>query len=462
MHAGAGAVVSQAITFLAIPVIFRLYEPADFAPWAVGLAIVTMVGGISTLRYELAVVVERDHLDASALFWFSLVLALLIGALASSVFAFPIIHTWLFPAVSITLFPPMIAAWLITISLVQAMQGWVLHQGAFLVLSVGQISNAIVMNSVQLIGGQAGGGADWLILGSILGQLTFLLVLVIAVMRSSDSPAPLFSCGERIRKLALRHRKFPLFSVPYTLCTIARERIGVVALGMWVGPTEVGLYSQAWRIMNFPVGLTGGAIRPVLFHSAAKQGLSAQESRVGRILTALVVTGSPWLAIVLFRPNELFGLALGDVWYEAGTYAAVIAIPVFLFALRNWMDRILDVAGRQDLNLMIEFVSATTSIAGLVMMLASGSSVLAAVSVQSFILAINYAFFMFVAYKVAGYHVQILGKLAVTCLVLVAAFFMLYQVIGSRISVPAVLVTAGSVAFIFSSISGWFLFRRLK
>jgi O-antigen/teichoic acid export membrane protein len=214
--------------------------------------------------------------------------------------------------------------------------------------------------------------------------------------------------------------------------------------------------------MNFPVGLTSSAIRPVVFHSAAKEGLLAQESRINRILTALVVAGSPWLAIVLFKPEELFGLILGDTWARAGVYAAVIAVPVFLFALRNWMDRILDVAGRQDLNLMVEFVSAVTSLAGLAGMLASGSSVFDAVVVQSSILAVNYAIFMFIAFQVAGYRVRVLYKFAAVCAAIVAVFLVLYQIIGSLVPVPFDIAVAVTIAIIFSGATGWSLFRRLE
>jgi len=445
-----------------MPLLFRLYTPEEFAPWAVALAIATLIGGIATLRFELAIVVERDHADASALFWLAVMLASIVGLLASAVLATPAVQGWVFPDVVAQHTGILVGAWVILSALIQALQGWALHRAAFMEISVAQISNAMVLNAVQISGGYLAGGTGWLIMGSVLGQLTMLTVLMRGVVRSASAPASIMVCPGRIKGLLSRHRRFPVFSLPYTLCTIARERLAVVLLSVWVGPAEVGFYSQAWRVMNFPVGLTSSAIRPVVFHAAAEQGLAAQEARIGRILAALVLLGAPWLGVVLYRPEELFGLVLGDAWSRAGTYAAVFAVPVFLFALRNWMDRILDVAGRQDLNLITEFVSAISSLAGLVLALLAGKPILVAVGIQSAILAVNYGLFMLIAYRVAGYRVAPLGHMTILCVLLVSIFMLLLHVVGSWLSPRYVFFVVGTIALLFNGMAVWPLLRRLR
>jgi len=214
--------------------------------------------------------------------------------------------------------------------------------------------------------------------------------------------------------------------------------------------------------MNFPVGLSGNAIRPVIFHAAAEQGLAAQESHIGKILTALIVMGAPWLAIIMYRPEDLFSVVLGQSWRNAGTYAFMFAIPVFLFMLSNWMDRILDVVGRQDLNLLTEFLSTTTSLAGLVIALASGASILAAVATQSVILALNYALFIVIAYRISGYRLFMLARLLLILVILVVIFLLLLHiVIGQEPDLKAFIWGVVPMSVV-SMISGWFVIRGLR
>lgn len=461
MHAGLGTIVSQIVTMVSIPFLFRLYDPADFASWAVTLSVVMLVGGVSTLRYELAVVIERDRLEASALFWLSLLFGVSVATLASLILIVSPISDWLFGGAVIPYLDFMIATWLILVAMSQALQGWALHDGGFKQISWAQIGNAVMLSVVQLIGGYHGGGAEWLIFGSVVGQLILLLILLRHIFHSS-ALVGLRHCINRIPAVAARYQRFPRFSVPYTLFTIVRERAAVIVLGNWAAPAEVGYYSQAWRIMNLPVGLSSSAIRPVLFHASADQGLSAQESRIAVILAALIVSGAPWLAYILYRPEDLFGVILGEQWRSAGAYAYMLVFPAFLFTLRNWMDRILDVAGRQDLNLLTEIVSAVTSIAAVVIVLASGATALKAVAVQSAILTVNYAVFIVVAYRIAGYKLLTLAKLVALLVGLVAFYwFILLIGVGPETDNTIYMLFVVPVA-IASLIPGAFVIRKLQ
>ncbi|MGH7295759.1 MAG: hypothetical protein ACRELB_12525, partial [Polyangiaceae bacterium] len=128
---------------------FRLYQPSDFAPWAATLAIVSVVGGLSTLRYELAIVVERDPLEASALFWLALLLAVAVGTSGGLVVLVGTLRAWVVAGVPLASYGPSMAAWLVLVSLNQPLMGWALHRGAFLDISIAQIGNAVVMSGVQ-------------------------------------------------------------------------------------------------------------------------------------------------------------------------------------------------------------------------------------------------------------------------------------------------------------------------
>ena len=79
----------------------------------------------------------------------------------------------------------------------------------------------------------------------------------------------------------------------------------------------------------------------------------------------LLLASSPWIGFVVFGNDALFNLLLGEQWWGAGRLAAMLVLPAALFAITNWMDRLLDAIGRQDVNLKVELVAGLASVGAL-------------------------------------------------------------------------------------------------
>lgn len=457
LHAGSGTVISQLVSLACVPILFRLYPPEAFGAWAALMALALLIGAVSTLRYELAIVIERDERDASVLFWFTLLLGITVsvgcGALVGN------IGGRLIPALSGDKQAPIfiICVWSTLVVIAQVAQSWFLRRGDFLAVSQLQISSAVVTNATQLLGGWYGASPLWLIAGSVVGQM-FATGIALRCL-AKHPPQRTFGRWPEIRALAVRHRRFPLFSAPYTLLTIARERAPILVLAALASPAEVGWYSQAWRLVSIPVGVSSSALRPVLFHAAATQGLAAQEQRISRILFLITVIGAPWLGILACNPQTIFGTLLGDAWRNSGTLAAVLAIPAFYFALSNWMDRILDVQGRQDLNLLAEFVTCVLSIGALWVMLSRGFALLDAISAQAAVLALCYVGFIAVAYQISGYRRRTVPQVLALSFVIALGFGFICSVLSDLTTPLAGAALSGIIAGSFSVIMAFRVMR---
>jgi O-antigen/teichoic acid export membrane protein len=94
---------------------------------------------------------------------------------------------------------------------------------------------------------------------------------------------------------------------------------------------------------------------------------------------------------------------LGDQWLDAGYLAAVLVFPAALFTITNWMDRLLDAVGRQDVNLKVETVAGFSSVGVLWLALAAGYSLTVAVLLQSVALVLSYIGFIWICYGIAGW-----------------------------------------------------------
>jgi O-antigen/teichoic acid export membrane protein len=105
----------------------------------------------------------------------------------------------------------------------------------------------------------------------------------------------------------------------------------------------------------------------------------------------------------VFGNDALFNLMLGERWQGAGHFAAVLVFPAALFTITNWMDRLLDAVGRQDINLKVEMVAGLGSVGILWLTLTAGGSITLAVLLQCIALVLTYVAFVWICYGIAGW-----------------------------------------------------------
>ena len=398
---GIGPLLSQILALTLISLLFRLYTPRDFGVWAAVQSIAIIAGSLVSLRFDLALVLERKLEAASQLFF------AIIGVVfcCSIIVGFVIgVSRGLLDSVGFDGTTAVLGwCWLLFVGLSVVLQSWLMRNGAFGSISVAMILNSVVTNIVQLAGGTSGHGI-WLIVGSVAGQVAALALFSSIVFSAAERPLWRWLTLREIVAPLKQNRRFPQFSLPFTALSLLRERAPIFIIGAFGPTTLVGLYSQAWRLTHFPSGLTSAALRPVFFHRTATEGLAAQGRAVDRFVRWLLLASSPWIGFVTFGNDALFNLLLGDQWRGAGQLAAMLVLPAALFAITNWMDRLLDAIGRQDVNLKVELVAGLASVGALWAALAAGNSLATAVLLQSIALTISYIGFIWICYGIAGWR----------------------------------------------------------
>ncbi|WOH61252.1 oligosaccharide flippase family protein [Bradyrhizobium sp. BWC-3-1] len=437
---GFGPLTSQAFSIALVPVLFRLYEPSDFGVWAAIQAVAIMVGSLLSFRFDLALVIERDSLAASRLFLATIglvcVMSLVLGAV-TAIFMRSIQQLGIGPM------PVALGwGWLSLVGLAVVLQAWLMREGAFARISTGVVLNAITANLVQLGGGFSGDGV-WLVVGSVVGQGAATLFYVCSIQRSTKRPAYSMDVSGMMTAL-MRNRRFPQFSLPFTVLSLLRERAPIFIIGAFSTASLVGVYSQAWRLTHLPSAFTSASLRPVFFHRAATEGLAPQGDAVDRIMRWLLIVSSPWIALLVFGGDELFMFVLGSRWQGAGWFSAMLVVPASLFMMTNWMDRLLDSIGRQDLNLRLEAVAAISSVGSLLAMLASGRSLTEAVALQSVMLTLSYLAFLWICYGAAGWSRSVLLRSIAISGVLGAVVYVMLSILRQLLA-PVAVIALGAM-----------------
>lgn len=412
-------------------------------------AIALAVGSLASLRFDLALVIERDVKSAEQLLFAVLAVVISFSIVAGLAIFFSASHLG---GLGIGVISAALCwIWLLLVGLGVAFQGWLMREGAFAKISISIIVNALLTNLVHLLGGLSGLGI-WLVIGSVVGQAAAVAFNIWAVTRSTDRPRLTSLKLNKMLSVLRRNQRFPLISLPFTILSLVRERAPIFVIGLFASPAVLGIYSQAWRLTHFPSGLTSAALRPVFFHRTASDGLERQGPVVDRLARSLLLACSPALGLIAFGNDTFAEMLLGAQWQGAGALVAMLAFPAALFAITNWMDRLLDAVGRQDVNLRGEMISGIASIVALGGALAAGASLNVAVFLQCAALSLSYLWFLWKCYQVAGWSTTGLVSSLFAASAIVIATYLFLVVLGSVLSqflvltIGAILVTSTAIA----------------
>lgn len=447
---GSGA---QAINFLAVPILARLYTPDDFAFWALCFAGMLLVGSIASFRYELAIMIPKEEQEASDVFWGALFIAVAMSLIGGGMLALPVVRNLLGVA-------DRLGAWhaamlfsssTATLGCMAILINWANRRDLYGLRALAQIILALVTVAFQISWALFGGLGAWgLIWGIVAGQFMAIVVLLAGLLRSGQEPS--FPSGLKDMSIALRsHYRFPLFSTPLTVCGVARDRGTVVVLEQHVVRAAIGSYAMVQRLVNFPVGMISGAIRPVLFNRMAREGLAANEERIGAIHKLLLVLVTPWLAVIVVTADQVMPLLLGARWQGAGGILRILVWPAYTFLFCNWMDRMFDVTSHQRTGLILEVFFATASLVGLGLGLALTGSLISALVIQAGLLVAYNITYIVVAYRVANFKLGSLVQLIPLSIIIYTAFYLLMSLVERWLSfIAAIFVVSSSIMLFYA------------
>lgn len=409
---GMGSGLAQGITFLSMPIITRLYPPADYSGWAVLVSLSVLFTAVGTLRFDLAIVLPERDGDAKALMTLGLLASVGVAGLAACFLA-------LFGREAVgESFYAALASWLWAIPLLVIMTAlyqiscaWSVRTKEFFLYSLAQVLFPLCTVGLQIGLAMAGmGHAGGLIAGTVGGQALAALCLAFALVikqRGRNQAMP----GDGLLANLRAYRCYPFYMVPYTLVGTLRDRLTYLMLGNFGDQAQVGYYGLSSRATGMPNSLVSSAVRPVFFQWAARAGFASMERPIVLVLRGLVVAIIPAWTLFLIRADSVMALVFGPAWAAAGPYAAILSVAAIPLLLGNWLDRGFDVLGRQRLAMAMELFFSGMALLGLAAGIFVFHSVLLAIVFHVAALFVYYWVWLFALFRAAGFATAALWKL---------------------------------------------------
>lgn len=410
---GLSGALGQALTFLSMPLMTRLYTPEAFGMWAIFVSLVSLIGTASALRYEVAVVLTPTNEEAANV----VVVCVAISALIS-MFAWAVVETngrWIFGETSFNELKSFIWCMpLITLCMgfYGVLNAWFIRTEEFIWYSLMQFVLPFLTLVTQLLAAVNGwNGAEGLVIGTALGQCGAAIVgLTIVVAKYSHILLRAVSLRE-ILKVLVKYKNYPLYMTPYTFLGTMRERLIYFLLGAYGTGSDPGYYSVASRFVNAPNSLVSGAIRPIYFQKASSSDFGSLEEPITRLFYILAIIMVPLFTFFIMHAREICSLIFGEVWAEAGTMAAILTIPAVPILLGNWLDRSFDVLGRQRLAFVLESAFSIAVMFAVTIGMIGFSNAMIAISLQAGLMTIYFSILIYVLFRVAGFRTRCLLNL---------------------------------------------------
>lgn len=389
-----GTGIGQAIAALASPILTRLYTPEDFGVLVVFTAILGIVVVFSTLRYNLAIPLPDDDIDAANVLVLSLAIVVLLSVLTALAFG------TLGDEIAIWTNAPMLKPyyWLLPLGVLavgvyQSLNYWAVRKKKFVHLGITKISQGVGTVIIQLAFGLIKLAPLGLLLGHVVGQAAGTSTLALLAWRHN---------GEAIKRVKLagiywaanRYRRFPIYYMPAALLTTAWLQIPALVIAAFYEPKIAGLFALGQLVLGAPMTLLGNSVGQVYLGEAAelaRQGLKALYKFFVSTSIRLFFLGAIPIGLIGLGGPNLFGFVFGPEWPEAGLYVQILAPSFLLRFTVSPMSQTLSVhLERQDLFFVVSIVRIVVNIGTLLVACWLGANPPAALGFYSGSVALIY------------------------------------------------------------------------
>ena len=401
-----GTIVSQLLNYIFIPILSRIYSVEEMADLSLFLRISGFIIGVGTARFEYTLPLPKKDSHSFLLYRISVRIAMYVLLIASVVgigWLFVQPFSW-FNVCFVVLV--LISSFLCI--LVNLGTNWSIRNNTFNYISKSRITNSLLSNLFKLSFAYLKMGSLGLLLGTVLAYFFSSLRFVKEYLKNKKVFQPQFSKAKQL-VLVKEYKHFPLINLPHSLTDLGRDLLIAFVIVFHFGKEVFGHYSYSLMVLNVPITLIGISISQVFFNKVSKMvndGLPIY-GFVKRMMGILFAISIIPFTILYFFSEDIFAIALGEVWRTAGTYSQIMVFYFMFNFLVSPLSQLSFVINRQK----EMFILGLTHSVGQVAMLAFlpyvfggteegfRSTLHVLVIFQSFMMILNIGMYLFFAKK---------------------------------------------------------------
>lgn len=327
--------IGQLISVISLPLITRLFSPADFGFYSMFIAAVSLVGICGTGMYHQVIVITDNSKEVVQLLFLTFLLSIILGSVSLGVVT---IADWLELVGSneaVITYSGFFVFAVVLYAINQSMYALNTRRGHFNLMGASNFTRAIIASSSKLALGYFGVLKQGLILGYLFSQSIFLVLLSLPFLKYVARDR--LSVGIKptnLLMLAKKYIEFPKKALPSNAIAVLAIQAPILFLGIIFNPEVLGYYALARSVLGLPVTVLGGSIMTVFQNEASTQFNATGNCQALYQKLALAIFSLGIIPVVLgmLFVGPLFELVFGLEWSTAGYYCAIL-MPLYLLRL---------------------------------------------------------------------------------------------------------------------------------
>jgi O-antigen/teichoic acid export membrane protein len=326
-----GNTVSQLIPFVIAPVLARTFSREEFAVLANFMAIVGVIGIVSTGRLELAVPIPKEHKKAQEVAFTGFLITLCLGILSILIPLFALQIGQIYNDHELPAYLWLVPLSVISFGFLGLTNNWNLRHERFQLISIGKISQSIINNGLAVILGYIGWGINGLIIAWLISQYVHIFIMLIGVKQKVDFK----DFGILSLKATLKEYKdFPMINSLHAFSDIFFSQFILYwVISSYFGLVELGLFAMMNKYIKAPIVLISSSVSQ-LFYIEAGKAINSHVSLlpiVKKTIRTSVFFAIPFTVILILAGPVIFKWYLGEKWEIAGVYAQYLSPMLFLY-----------------------------------------------------------------------------------------------------------------------------------
>lgn len=327
-----GTVIAQLIPLILQPILRRLYSPEDFGAFAIYITTVSVLAVICSLRYEQAIIIPGNDIQAANILSLSIVFASFF-----SIVLIILVFFFKYEISHLIKFPTEYRNWLFVIPFsvllyisYEGINYWLIRMKKFRSSSINKVAKRGVEGVTLISFGilKPHGGLFW---GDILGSLANILSGIYQLRKSGFK----FKFISKV-KMAFsfkKHIDFPKYNLFPTLLNTMSSAIPIFIINNNYSKATVGHFDLSRQALSIPAALITASIFQVLYQKISEnynKRLSVKKEIIDLFLVLFFISIIEVVTVFLFG-TYIFKFIFGEQWYLSGEYSRIL---VFSYAIK--------------------------------------------------------------------------------------------------------------------------------
>lgn len=350
-----GNVIANAISFLSVPILSRIYSQSDFGDYAIVTSVASILQTSTALGLTSAVMAPKEDDEARKI----LTTAYCIQTVFITIFAVALIGLYIFKGYTLyelsgnyLLSVVLLYFYSLIYSLFSFLSVFTNKQKKNRVLFWNALINSMALLLLAIPMGILGLGGIGYILAASCGYLTADIQMIL-----NTRPFIPIKLRSSIKDIYIKYRDFFLFQYPSNILGTFTVQLPNQLFSRFFGNSNLGGYAMCERLLGVPMRLIGSPISTVYFRQASlfvKDGKDLSSFTYRLISKILWISVVPVVLLLLFA-KPVFTFILGEEWSVVGEITTILIVPYVLSFCSSCVTYCLVVLNKQKVNLYITF-----------------------------------------------------------------------------------------------------------